>query len=511
MKQFIIVDCASISPYNMYFLAFSYNLLSMASYILENTEWEVKIIVPRMDFGCPLDEEGTKYIEDQVVRAVQQKTGEGDRIVFGFSITGNDGIVYALPLAEKLKKLFDAPILYGGFGPTISHRTICEDYSEVVDAVVVGAGEQICVDLLKNWDGRGPVPDIPGIAVMRNGEFVFTPRPAGKIRPLPDRLHMDVMDNIGCYKTVIYNTTYGCRFKCSFCIERYMNHGYWSKSLSHVRQELETLFQAMEDLSCIVFADPLIDFQEDRAAGLTDICKELGITYFCGSHVETTPLEAIPMIAKACRGICYGLEHGSPDILMHMKKTKDPDTYLKRLKELFRISTDNGMLVLMSVIMNYPGTRRIDIEKTVQLFDELFEDYYKRFRPGEGPSFFYNINRFRQASNDFLKGGEIQEFNKTSVTWQPWFDKPYRGFPVRKNLLRFVKDPSDDISGEEVSKIVIQIYEKAGMQDADYLKHVEERFPIFNHRLWLGGDLLHPCIDDENPHIFSMKKLADLR
>ena len=143
MKQFILLDCAGISPGSMYYPAFSCNLLSMASYIRENTDWEVKVIIPRMDVGFPLDEQGFKCIEDRVVKVIQQKVGNGEKTVFGFSITCTENIVYALPLAKRLKETFDAPILYGGFGPTVAHRMVCEDYHDIVDAVIVGIGEYL--------------------------------------------------------------------------------------------------------------------------------------------------------------------------------------------------------------------------------------------------------------------------------------------------------------------------------------------------------------------------------
>lgn len=510
-KQFILLDCNGISPGGIFFPALSCNLLSMASYIRENTDWDVRIITPLMDFGCPLDEEGLKCIEDRVVKAVRHDFGGGDRIVFGFSITGNEDIVYALPLAKKLKEAFDASILYGGFGPTMVHRTVCEDYSEIVDAVIVGKGEHVCVELLRQWSNTGPVPDIPGVAAMRDGSFVFRPQPVYKIHPLPDRLHMEIIQNPGYYSTVTYITSYGCRFKCQFCLEQYMNAKCWSKPLDHIRMELETLCRHMRNPVYILFFDALFDFRDNRAAGITDICRDLGVSYFFESRVDTTPFKALSKMREACRAVIYGLEHGSPDMLLRMNKTKNPHKYLKRFKELFRVTTDNDIMAIMSVMINYPGTRRKDVEESIRFFDELFEDYYRRFKPGEGPYYLIKFPGFRQPGNDFLKRGEIREFNETSVTWRPWFENSYRGFPVREKLQRLVKDPSDDIGEDEIKEIIEQIYRKSGILNVDFLKVVEKRFPIMNHRLWLGGDFMDPCLDEENSHVFSMKKMVDLR
>lgn len=507
-KQFILLDCAGISPGGMHFPAFSINLLSMASYICENTDWEVKIIMPVMDFGCPLDDQGLECIEDRVVAAAQQDIREVDRIVFGFSIACTEDIIYALPLAQKLKEAFNTSVLYGGFAPTMAYKTICEDYSYIVDAVIVGIGEHVCVELFRQWEGKGPVPEIPGVAAIRDKVFGFTPQPVYNVRPFPVRLHMDVISTPWYYRSVIYNSSYGCLFKCRFCIEHYINPGYFSKSLDRVRLELNTLAQYMRTPLFFLFTDALFDFRDNRAAGITDICKDLDASYFIETHVDTTPFHALPGMGKACRSICYGLEHGSQEVLNRMKKTENPKRYLKRFKKLFRITTENNIMAMMSVIINYPGTHRKDVNESIRFLEELFEDYYTRFRPGEGPHYMLSFPFYRQAGNDFQGNRDIREFDTTGVTWRTWFKDSYRGFPVRSNLLRIVKDPSGDLGEDEIREIIRQLYKKAGIQTPGFLKNVEKHFPIMNHRLWMGGDFIRPFIDEENSHVLSMKKLT---
>jgi pyruvate-formate lyase-activating enzyme len=510
MKHFIIIDCGGIAPGSMYFTSFSYSLLSMGSYLQENTGWNVRVLIPRMDFGFPVDMEGSEYIEEQIIASVQEQRGLEEKIVFGFSITSNEDIVYALPLAKKIKYAFDAPVLFGGFGPTIAHRIICEDYSQIVDAVIVGPGEIPCVEFLKSRERDGGIPAFPGIAFMDQGTIVYTPPQQCKTRPLPRELHMDIMSNTDYYRSVIYNSTYGCPFSCTFCTERYMNPVYWSKPLEIVEKELKTLCRYLRKPAYILFSGALFDFRHHRARRIADICEDLGVVFNCESHIETTPLEELPYIGKNCRAICYGLEHGSTRMLTQMSKTKHPSQFLRRFKELFRATTDSNITAFISVMINFPGTRHSDIEESIRFFDELHEDYYKRFQPGQGPGYMINFPWFRYPWNDFLTPDQRTEYDSTSATWKSWFEPSYRGFPVRDTLMRIIKDPSDEVTAEDTRNIIQDIQTKAGMHTIEFMKALEKRFPILNHRLWLGGDLITPCIDEDNPHIVSMKKLVEL-
>ncbi len=92
------------------------------------------------------------------------------------------------------------------------------------------------------------------------------------------------------------------------------------------------------------------------------------------SRVDVLDESKIEALASAgLRVIDLGLESGSPDQLINMGKTRDPDRYLKRASDLIRACNNHGVRAKVNILL-YPGETERSLQETYQFLDQ-HEDY----------------------------------------------------------------------------------------------------------------------------------------
>ena len=106
------------------------------------------------------------------------------------------------------------------------------------------------------------------------------------------------------------------------------------------------------------------------------ICKEivargLFFEWACESRVDTMDFEMLRWLRKAgCVKIYYGLESGSPDVLVTMKKGLTPEKILAGAK----LNREVGMYFKYFILYGFPNEKKKDhklTEEIVRLADQL--------------------------------------------------------------------------------------------------------------------------------------------
>ncbi|NQU74351.1 MAG: B12-binding domain-containing radical SAM protein [Candidatus Omnitrophica bacterium] len=193
-------------------------LLCVSSFLVKNG-FAVKIIT---DSLCD------NYIDEAVKECK-------DSICLGITAMTGNQITEGLKLSSLIKARYpDLPVIWGGWHASIMPESTLRDPN--VDIIVVGQGERKFYEVVKTLldSNRNNLRKIPGVSFKENGQLImnneFAIEDMGNFPPVP----YDIIDLEKCFskteygdRTISYISSYGCPYRCSFCIEPIVNKRKW--------------------------------------------------------------------------------------------------------------------------------------------------------------------------------------------------------------------------------------------------------------------------------------------
>jgi anaerobic magnesium-protoporphyrin IX monomethyl ester cyclase len=268
-------------------------------------------------------------------------------------------------------------VVMGGPHPTTNPEFFL--LAEAADICVQGEGDLTLPEVLENVTERHKWDEIEGITFVRDGELVKTPRralikkmddvpyPAYHLYDIPK--YMRLMVN----PAVTMITSRGCPYACTFCDAEMTPRQYRAMSPERVCDLIEQLIKTY-DPPQFMFFDDLFTIQRKRVIA---ICKEivrrgLFFEWACESRLDTMDFEMLRWMKKAgCVKIYYGLESGSPDVLVSVKKglTKE------KIVAAARLNREVGMAFKYFLMYGFPQETKKD--------HELTEDIVRETRPDQ--------------------------------------------------------------------------------------------------------------------------------
>lgn len=265
--------------------------------------------------------------------------------------------------------------ILGGPHPTTNPEFFLE--AGAADICAQGEGDNTLPEILDHYQDPEKWEDIEGITYMKDGEIFATPRralvkdvdalplPAYHLWDIPE--YMRLMVNPG----VTAITSRGCPYACTFCDAEMTPRQYRSMSVDKTVDLLEHILRTYNPPQIILF-DDLFTIQRKRVIA---ICKEivkrdLSFEWLCESRVDTMDFEMLRWMKKAgCVKIAYGLESGSPEMLVTMKK----GVTLDKIRAGSKVNREVGMYFKFFVLYGFPSETRRDHQMT--------EDMVKETRP----------------------------------------------------------------------------------------------------------------------------------
>jgi radical SAM superfamily enzyme YgiQ (UPF0313 family) len=275
----------------------------------------------------------------------------------------------ARELGQIVKSEFGKPVILGGPHPTTNPEFFLDD--DAADICVQGEGDETLPELLEviyepeRWD------EVRGITFMRDGEQVVTerrplykemddiPEPAYHLWDIPR--YMRLMVNPG----VTAITSRGCPYACTFCDAEMTPRQYRAMSPTKTVDLMERILRTYNPPQLILF-DDLFTIQRKR---VIEICKEivnrgLFFEWICESRVDTMDFEMLRWLRKAgCVKIYYGLESGSPRVLVTMKKGVTPE----KVRQGAKLNRQVGMYFKFFILYGFPEDTREDHTLTEEL------------------------------------------------------------------------------------------------------------------------------------------------
>jgi anaerobic magnesium-protoporphyrin IX monomethyl ester cyclase len=262
-------------------------------------------------------------------------------------------------------------------GPHATHLAhhLLERYP-AIDLVVRGEGEETMLELARALAaGRfeGALPSVRGITYRTPGGLVDTSdRPViADLDRLPHPCAEPAgigVDPVTQFEFII--TSRGCPAACTFC----SSPDFWGRSLRFrsadnmieevklLRERHGVVYVSVRDDTFTVSRRRVIDF----CRGLID--AGIDLLWDCQSRVTIVDEERLAWMRRAgCTHIQYGVESGSPRMLLRLNKGITPD----QVRQAARVTRRVGLGLSIYLITGIDSETDADLDSTVRLIEEI--------------------------------------------------------------------------------------------------------------------------------------------
>ena len=272
---------------------------------------------------------------------------------------------WSVDVARELKRLCDAPIVFGGPHVSASPERAIRELS--IDAVVEGEGEGALLDLI-DCAGRGRFErsDVPNCTFRSDGRPV-----RNRVRPLIQNLdELPWADKHGFYETVpafehefYVVSRRGCPFRCSFCEYSTFPRTYPGerpvrrRSVDHLLGEL-AYWKERGRVRKIFFWDAIFTLDPKWMAEFADgYRRRIGLPFECYTHPQTMTREMARLLAEArCMMVRVGVQSVNSDTLAAVDRKGDREKVVQTLQFL----SDYEVPYSVDHIIGLPGEGAAD-------------------------------------------------------------------------------------------------------------------------------------------------------
>jgi len=309
---------------------------------------------------------------------------------------------------------FKTHIIIGGLSTLSLYSKIIHWNTNNQIDVVIGDGELIIVDIIKNnikekiyFENQNRrvfnidcnsvyfVNDISSIPLNR--EF-FNEKPIKNYNGL---LEMNLITSRGC----IYN--------CSFCsAARSLNKDYpvRERSANSIIEELAEISRKYPETCSIRVLDDLFLKSKDSILKATEIFSSFDFKWRSMAHIQTfTNIDQDVLVnlkKSGCSELFIGIESGSSNILKSLNKTNNIDLILNNLEKIFKAKIN----VKGYFICGLPDETLNDLEMTYNLACKL-----KNLSLKYGSNFRTSVFQFRPYQGTLLYNSLKEKFPKLDI------------------------------------------------------------------------------------------------
>lgn len=250
------------------------------------------------------------------------------------------------------------------------------------------------------------------------------------------------------YFSMNMGTTRGCPFKCNWCAKPIYGNRYNTRSPENVVTELKMLKEKFR-FDHIWFCDDIFGLKPGWVNQFANLVEKenLHFTFKMQGRVDLLLQENnIKDLARAgCANIWMGAESASQKILDAM----DKGTTVEQIYEATRLLKKNGINPSFFIQFGYPGETKEDIEKTINMINELLphEIGISVSYPLPGTAFFEKVQHELKEKTNWTDSDELALMFRN--TYQPAFykqlhryvHKTYRKHIAFENIKQLVTHP----------------------------------------------------------------------
>jgi anaerobic magnesium-protoporphyrin IX monomethyl ester cyclase len=257
-----------------------------------------------------------------------------------------------------------------------------EEYlKEGADFIILGEAEMTLQELITSLNNNEEdLSTIPGLAFKKNDAVLKTlkrnvlkfldglPFPAWNIIDI--RPYREMWMKSSGYFSLNMATTRGCPFKCNWCAKPIYGNRYNSRSPENVIAELKMLKESF-NFDHIWFCDDIFGLKPNWVHEFADLVEKEGLNFRFKIQSRADLLlqeNYVSALHRAgCENIWMGAESGSQKILDAM----DKGTTVEQIRAATHLIRQHEMLPSFFIQFGYLHETKEDIEKTIQLINEL--------------------------------------------------------------------------------------------------------------------------------------------
>lgn len=217
------------------------------------------------------------------------------------------------------------------------------------DYLILGEGEEALPALLEALDGGSFSPDIPGVwKASEPGPPApsYTETPGTFPSPF-----LTVKEKWGTYPGLLWETSRGCPFRCTFCYESRGSGRVRPFPLERIEKEL-ALF-AERGVDQVFLLDPSFNTDKKRALAILEAMARIApdIHYTFEITAEQLTAEVADGFAELEVSLQMGLQSARPDILTTLNRRLNPEKFRKKC----RLLSERGIPFGVDLIYGLPG------------------------------------------------------------------------------------------------------------------------------------------------------------
>jgi radical SAM superfamily enzyme YgiQ (UPF0313 family) len=266
--------------------------------------------------------------------------------------------------------------------------------SPAVETVAVREYEYTVRDWLAALDCGASLESVDGLVWRNAAGEAITNRPREPIRNLDELpfvtevykryLHIpDYFYGHSLWPLVVFDTSRGCPYHCSFCVypQTFSGHTMRYRSKEHVADEFEFVAREMPEVKTVMLEDDTFIINKKRTM---DLAKELirrgnrlPFDSNCRADVGID-LELLRTLRQAgARLFCVGFESGDPEVIRGVRKNNTDSrnaNYHAEARKFVRLCRKADIKIHGCFMIGNLNETRESMEKTLQFAMELKPD-----------------------------------------------------------------------------------------------------------------------------------------
>ena len=289
--------------------------------------------------------------------------------VIGFSTTDpkEDLIIEVIRRVKKAAP--DKKILIGGPGcfTAESRGPFTHHIPELIDAFVIGEGEQTLLALLKRLKQGGSLRTLPGVLAKNEHHQFDTFKRRSFIKdidavPFPRYEDLNLKDYLERSLALIWSR--GCIGNCSFCKERVLWGKHRQRNATDIFQEIKFHVEKKGITKFHIWDSAL----NGNPSELGKVCNRiiragysLEWSGMAIPHRKMLPGLCKKMKQAGCTRLIFGVESGSDRIIRLMRKSFTTADAAKTLKNTHQA----GITTSINIMLGFPGEEERDFHQTL--------------------------------------------------------------------------------------------------------------------------------------------------
>jgi radical SAM superfamily enzyme YgiQ (UPF0313 family) len=287
--------------------------------------------------------------------------------------SGTSFVPQLVRTVREIRRLTDAPIALGGVGYSIFPERLLDTTG--ADFGVRGDGEKAIVDLVSQLRRERRFEEISGLVWRRDRQMVSN-APAW-----PERLRIpasrDAIDNATYFRRGGQGgleTKRGCNRKCIYCADPLAKGTTLRlREPPEVADEIEALLAQGVDVLHLCDSEFNIPIHHATAVCEEIIRRQLGEKLRWYAYLAAVPfdLELADVMRRAgCVGINFTSDAGCPEMLQTYRQPHRAE----HLAEAVRLCKQNGIVVMLDMLLGGPGETPETLAETIRVFKEIDPD-----------------------------------------------------------------------------------------------------------------------------------------